>query len=148
MHHPIYFPYIGYPMSHQHSYQLKSPHVQHSHQFPVYAGKSYRYDYEDGNVFIIDFIDPTHRCEEGIAGQHKGHKGYYEFKYVEIAPCVYFMYWLEEVYTVSQIVDFNRMVVYTHYTYDKNGVRESLFHSGTITQLDTTLCRISNSSAY
>lgn len=117
---------------------MHHPHfhyVQHSHQIPAYAGKTYRYDYVDGNVFIIHFFDSTHRHDEGIAGQHKGHKGYYQFNYVEIAPCTYFMYWLEEAYTVSQIIDLNRMVVYTHYTYDINGERNSLFHSGTITQL-------------
>jgi hypothetical protein len=59
------------------------------------------------------------------------------FNYMEIAPCVYFMYWLEEVYTVSQVADFNRMLVYTHYTYDAQGVRKSLFHSGIITELDS-----------
>lgn len=117
---------------------MHHPHfqyVQHSHHIPAYAGKTYRYDYVDGNVFIIHFFDSTHRHDEGIAGQHKGHNGYYQFNYVEIAPCTYFMYWLEEAYTVSQIIDLNRMVVYTHYTYDINGERNSLFHSGTITQL-------------
>ncbi len=122
-------------------------YVQHS-QIPVYVGKTYRYDYVDGNVFIIHFFDPTHRYDEGIAGQHTGHKGYYQFNYVEIAPCIYFMYWLEEAYTVSQIIDLNRMVVYTHYTYDKNGDRKSFFHSGTITQLYTTSHRNPNSSLY
>ncbi|MNR13150.1 hypothetical protein D3C85_1295400 [compost metagenome] len=106
-------------------------------QIPAYAGNTYRYDYLDGNVFIIHFFDANHRHDEGIAGEHKGYKGYYTFNYVEIAPCVYFMYWLEEVYTVSQIVDLSRMLVYTHYTYDKNGDRKSFFHSGTITPLCT-----------
>jgi hypothetical protein len=120
---------------------MHDPHfhyVQHSHPIPAYAGNTYRYDYLDGNVFIIHFFDAHHRHDEGIAGQHTGFKGYYTFNYVEIAPCIYFMYWLEEVYTVSQIIDLNRMVVYTHYTYDKNGDRKSFFHSGTITQLCTT----------
>lgn len=103
---------------------------------PVYAGKTFRYDYEDGNVFIIQFFDRTHRHDLGVAGPHKGFNGYYTFHYVEIAPCVYFMYWLEEVYTVSQVADFNRMRVYTHYTYEEKGSRKSLFHSGTITELD------------
>ncbi|EJL20208.1 hypothetical protein [Brevibacillus sp. BC25] len=110
---------------------------QYSHRLPVYAGNTFRYDYDDGNVFIIHFFDATHRHDEGIAGPHKGFNGYYTFNYVEIAPCVYFMYWLEEVYTVSQVADFNRMLVYTHYTYDAQGVRKSLFHSGTITELDS-----------
>ncbi|UJF31437.1 hypothetical protein [Paenibacillus hexagrammi] len=64
------------------------PHFQYgqlSHPIPVYAGKTYRYDYSDGNVFIIHFFDSTHRHDEGIAGQHKGLKGYYQFNYVEIA---------------------------------------------------------------
>lgn len=148
MRHPIYFPYKGNPMSLQTSYDSIFQYVQNIHQIPVYTEKTYRFDYEDGNVFIINFLDPTHRNEEGVAGQHKGHKGYYPFNYVEIAPCVYFMYWLEEDYTVSQITDFNRMFVYTHYTYDENGVRKSLFHSGTITLLDTTSHRNPNSSLY
>ncbi|RNB92031.1 hypothetical protein EDM56_04595 [Brevibacillus fluminis] len=110
--------------------------VQYRHRPPVYAGKTFRYDYDDGNVFIIQFFDATHRHDVGIAGPHKGFNGYYTFDYVEIAPHVYFMYWLEEVYAVSQVADFNRMRVYTHYTYDVGGVRKSLFHSGTIAELD------------
>ncbi|MFB9324480.1 hypothetical protein ACFFSY_00810 [Paenibacillus aurantiacus] len=123
-------------------------YVQHGHGVPVYAGKTYRYDYTDGNVFIIHFFDATHRHDEGIAGQHKGLKGYYPFNYVEIAPCVYFMYWLEEVYTVSQVVDLSRMLVYTHYTYDRNGDRQSFFHCGTITELCTAPHHHPNSSFY
>jgi hypothetical protein len=148
MYHPLYYPHINYSLSPQHNSYPNFQDAQHRQQSPVYAGKTYRYDYKDGNVFIIDFLDSNLRCEKGIAGQHKGHKGYYEFKYVEIAPCVYFMYWLEEVYTVSQIADFNRMVVYTHYTFDKMGVRKSLFHSGIITQIDKTLHCNPNSLFY
>lgn len=139
MHLPVYFPYMGYPVSFSYPYHPNFQHLQYSHlsSVPVYAGKTYRYDYEDGNVFIIHFFDPTHRHDQGIAGPHTGFNGYYTFNYVEIAPRVYFMYWLEEVYTVSQVADFNRMLVYTHYTYDDKGVRKSLFHSGTITELDS-----------
>lgn len=139
MHLPVYFPYTGYPVLLSYPYHPNFQHLQYSHlsSVPVYAGKTYRYDYEDGNVFIIHFFDPTHRHDQGIAGPHTGFNGYYTFNYVEIAPRVYFMYWLEEVYTVSQVADFNRMLVYTHYTYDDKGVRKSLFHSGTITELDS-----------
>ncbi|MCR2805707.1 MoaF-related domain-containing protein [Paenibacillus soyae] len=121
---------------------------QYRYQIPAYAGKTYRYDYVDGNVFIIHFFDATHRHDEGIAGQHKGFKGYYRFNYVEIAPCIYFMYWLEEVYSVSQIMDLNRMLVYTHYTHDKDGDRKSFFHSGTITELCTASHHHSHASLY
>ncbi|MFC4102507.1 MoaF-related domain-containing protein [Paenibacillus xanthanilyticus] len=117
---------------------MDHPHahvVRHHQEIPAYAGNTYRYDYLDGNVFIIHFFDATHRHDEGIAGQHKGYKGYYAFNYVEIAPCVYFMYWLEEVYTVSQVLDLNRMAVYTHYTYDQDGERQSFFHCGPVTRL-------------
>ncbi|MBB3112401.1 hypothetical protein FHS18_004502 [Paenibacillus phyllosphaerae] len=130
---------------------MHHPHVQNvhpKHPIPFYAGKVFRYDYDDGNVFIIHFFDAHHRHDEGIAGQHKGYKGYYQFNYVEIAPHVYFMYWLEEIYTVSQVVDFNRMHVYTHYTYDYGGVRQSLFHSGKVTQLHAATNCNSGSSYY
>ncbi|WP_411503772.1 hypothetical protein [Brevibacillus centrosporus] len=53
MHHPDY-PNLPY----QYDRQLN----------PVYAGKTFRYDYEDGNVFIIDFFDRTHRHDLGVAG--------------------------------------------------------------------------------
>lgn len=148
MNHPMYDAYMPHSLSHQNRHQSNFHYVQNSDQTPVYAGNTYRYDYQDGNIFIINFLDPTHRYEQGVAGQHKGHKGYYQFNYVEIAPCVYFMYWVEEVYTVSQIADFNRMAVYTHYTYDKNGERKSLFHSGIITLLDTNSHQSPNSSLY
>jgi len=46
----------------------------------------------DGNVLYHSFLKTTtHRHDEGIAGQHTGHKGYYPFNYVEMALYVLYV---------------------------------------------------------
>lgn len=99
-------------------------------------GKSYRIIFEDGYVFNVTYIDESHLHWEGIEGPSKGLAGDEKMTYRQLAPGLFFVNWLEESgVSVSQILDLNKMIVHSFTTYEKNGKRQELFRSGTLTPL-------------
>jgi hypothetical protein len=85
------------------------------------AGQRVEQIYENGVTFLISFqCDRTLRWE-AVAGPDAGQVAIRLYDSVQIAPNIYFITWLEEGGTViSQVADYNQMIVYTSLTCDGN----------------------------
>ncbi|WP_081417521.1 MoaF-related domain-containing protein [Paenibacillus sp. Soil522] len=110
--------------------------ISQSSNQKTFIGKSYRIIFEDGYVFNATYIDESHLHWEEIEGPFKGLAGDEKMTYRQLAPGLFFVNWLEETgVSVSQVLDLNKMIVHAFMTYEKNGKRQELFHSGTLTPL-------------
>lgn len=85
------------------------------------AGQRIEQIYENGVTFLISFqCDRTLRWE-AVAGPDAGQVAIRLYDSVQIAPNIYFITWLEEGEAViSQVADYNRMIVYTSLACDGN----------------------------
>lgn len=79
--------------------------------------------YDNGVAYRISFqCNRTLRCE-ALAGPEAGHVAIRLYDSVQIAPNIYFITWLEEDDSViSQVLDYNRMIVYTSLACDGNQI--------------------------
>ena len=87
------------------------------------AGHRFEQVYENGVTYLISF-----QCErtlgwEIITGPDAGHAATRFYDSVQIAPNIYFITWLEEEgVVISQVADYNQMVVYTSLACDGNHI--------------------------
>lgn len=87
------------------------------------AGHPIKQLYDNGVTYNITFqCDRTLR-REIVAGPDAGQTAIHLYDSVQIAPNIYFITWLEEGgLVVSQVADFNQMIVYTSLTCDGNQI--------------------------
>ena len=87
------------------------------------AGHCVEQVYENGVTYRISFqCDRTLRWE-ALAGPDAGQVAIQLYDSVQIAPNIYFITWLEEGgAVVSQVVDYNQMIVYTSLACDGNQI--------------------------
>src|SRR5207249_17923 len=90
---------------------------------PRPAGHRFQYSYENGITLVIAFADEHTLHWEAITGPEQGHSATEAYDSVVVAPNIHFIAWLEADGTaVSQVVDYNQMVVHTSLIYDGNRV--------------------------
>lgn len=87
------------------------------------AGQRFEYTYENGIAYTISFECEQTLRWEAVAGPDAGESAIEMYDSVEVAPNIYFITWLEENGTVvSQVADYNQMIVYTSLACDGNRI--------------------------
>jgi phenolic acid decarboxylase len=87
------------------------------------AGHRFQYSYENGVKLVNAFADEHTLYWKAIAGPEQGRSATETYDSVSVAPNVHFITWLEaDGAAVSQVADYNQMIVYTSLIYDDNRV--------------------------
>jgi hypothetical protein len=87
------------------------------------AGHCIEQLYDNGLTYKLSFECARTLRREVLAGPDAGQAAIQLYDSVEIAPNIYFITWVEEGgLVVSQVADFNRMIVYTSLTCDGNQI--------------------------
>ena len=85
------------------------------------VGHRFEQVYDTGVTYLISFECERTLRWEVVTGPDAGRSAIALYDNVRIAPNVYFITWLEEDGTVvSQIADYNQMIVYTSLACDGN----------------------------
>lgn len=85
------------------------------------AGHRFQYSYENGVTLKIAFANEHTLHWKAITGPEQGRAATETYDSVAIAPNIHFITWLEgDGATVSQVVDYNQMLVYTSLSHDGN----------------------------
>ncbi len=87
------------------------------------AGHRFQYSYENGVTLLVAFANEHTLHWKAIAGPEQGRSAIETYDSVAIAPNIHFITWLEaDGAAVSQVVDYNQMLVYTSLSHDGNRV--------------------------
>ena len=87
------------------------------------AGHRFQYTYENGVTVVISFSDEHTLYWKALAGPEQGRAATETYDSVPVAPNIHFITWSEADGTaVSQVVDYNQMIVHTSLIYDGNRV--------------------------
>jgi phenolic acid decarboxylase len=87
------------------------------------AGHRFEQIYDNGVTYLISFECERTLRWEVVAGPEAGQAATELYDSVQIAPNIYFITWLEEGGAViSQVADYNQMIVYTSLACDGNWV--------------------------
>lgn len=99
----------------------------------TFIGKTFNITYDKKDIFKVKYVDDKKIQWEGIEGVSKGASGVENITYRQLSPGIFFINWLEkDGFSVSQILDLNKMTVYAYNTYDEDGKRKELFRTGTL----------------
>ena len=87
------------------------------------TGHQFKYTYDNGVAYMVAFESDQSLHWEAIAGPDRGRSATETYDSVQVAPNIHFITWLEEDGTViSQVADYNQMIVYTSLTCHGNQI--------------------------
>ena len=87
------------------------------------TGHQFKYTYDNGIAYVIAFESDHTLRWEALAGPDQGRSATETYDSVQVAPNIYFITWLEEEsVVVSQVADYDQMIVYTSLTCHGNQI--------------------------
>lgn len=99
------------------------------------AGKRFHIKYPNGLELDAEYLEGVAHWSV-TAGPPAGRSGTDDTHTVDAAPGIHFVSWIESNgTTVSQLLDLNAMRITSFVTFDVEGERNSVFQTGTLTEL-------------
>lgn len=87
------------------------------------SGHQFKYSFDNGVAYEVIFESDQSLHRKAIAGPDQGMSATQMYDSVQVAPNIHFITWLEEDGTViSQVADYNQMIVYTSLTCHGNQI--------------------------